>query len=151
MNDVIALEPMLGALLRRPLRALSARVAADLAAAGFTDLRPAHLVVFQQMDAPGTRLTDLAARAHMTKQSMGALVDDLERLGYVERIPDPTDKRARIVRRTARGWAVERAARESVGAFEAEWAKRIGAARMGEFRRILEEFDSDWAAGTSNR
>lgn len=71
---------------------------------------------------------------------MGALLDDLERRGYVERAPDPTDGRARIVRRTERGWAVERAARASVGAFEAEWTQRVGAERMRQFRGVLEEF-----------
>jgi DNA-binding MarR family transcriptional regulator len=135
-----ALEPMLGALLRRPLQALTTRVANNLAGAGFADLRPAHLVVFQQLEIGGSRLTDLAARAHMTKQSMWALVDDLEQLGYVERIPDPADKRARIVRRTERGWAVERAARSSVRAFEEEWAERVGADRMRRFRDVLEGF-----------
>jgi DNA-binding MarR family transcriptional regulator len=140
MTNEIPLEPMLGALLRRPLRLLTARVAADLAAAGFADLRPAHLTVFQQLDAAGSRLTVLATRAHMTKQSMGALVDDLERRGYVERATDPADGRARIVRRTERGWAVERAARASIGAFEEEWTRRVGPERMRQFRSVLEEF-----------
>ena len=140
MDGKPALEPMLGALLRRPLRALTARVAVDLAAAGFADLRPAHFAVFQQLDADGARLTDLAARAQMTKQSMGALVDDLERWGYVERVPDPADGRVRIVRRTERGWAVSRVARASIRAFEAEWERRVGAERMRQFRTVLEEF-----------
>ncbi len=140
MDGETSLDPMLGALLRRPLQALTIHVTADLAGAGFTDLRPAHLVVFQQLDAGGSRLTDLAARAHMTKQSMWALVDDLEKMGYVERVPDPADGRARIVRRTARGWAVEGAARASVREFEAEWTQRVGVERMRQFRRVLEEF-----------
>lgn len=140
VTDDLTLPPMIGALMRRPLHALSLRVAADLASAGFTDLRPAHLTVFQQLAASGSRLTDLAARAHMTKQSMGALVDDLERWGYVERIPDAHDKRVKIVRRTDRGWEVERVARASVAAFEAEWAARVGQERMRQFREVLEEF-----------
>jgi DNA-binding MarR family transcriptional regulator len=146
MDGETVLEPMLGALLRRPLQALTIQVAADLAAAGFADLRPAHLVVFQQLETGGSRLTDLAARAHMTKQSMWALVDDLERFGYVERIPDPADKRARIVRRTERGWAVERAARASVRAFEEEWTQRVGADRMQQFRAVLEGFSGSAGA-----
>src|SRR5581483_9668032 len=84
VSDELDLTPMIGALLRRPLHDLSLRVAADLASAGFGNLRPAHLTVFQQLAADGSRLTDLAARAQMTKQSMGALVDDLEQWGYVE-------------------------------------------------------------------
>lgn len=140
MRDEMAMEPMLGALLRAPLRALAQRVAVDLAAAGFVELRPSHLVVFQQLGPRGNRLTELAAGAQMTKQSMGALVDDLQRWGYIERIPDDTDGRARIIRRTSRGWEVEKAARASVGAFDAEWTRRVGDKRMQEFRRVLEEF-----------
>lgn len=140
MGEEIVLEPMLGALLRLPLRELNIRVAAGLVAAGFDDLRPAHFAVFQHLEAEGSRLTDLAARAQVTKQSMGALVDDLERWSYVERGPDPADGRVRIVRRTARGWAVERVARASVRAFEEEWGQRVGAERMREFRSMLEEF-----------
>jgi DNA-binding MarR family transcriptional regulator len=86
------------------------------------------------------QLADLAARAAMTKQSMGALVDDLERGGYVVRIPDPADGRARIVRRTERGWMVEQVARASVRAFEAEWVAHVGEERMRQFRSVLEEF-----------
>lgn len=141
MTDDVTFEPMLGALLRRPLALLVARVAADLAAAGFSDLRPAHLTVFQHLGPSGSRLTDLAQRAQMTKQSMGALVDDLERLGYLHRLPDPDDKRAKLVQRTARGWQVERAARASVGAFEADWAARIGEERMHQLRATLEAFN----------
>lgn len=134
-----SLEPMLGALMRRPLRALSDRVASDLHSAGFTDLRPSHLTVFQHLDAGGTRITGIAARAQMTKQSMGALVDDLERWGYVERQPDPTDGRARIVVRTDRGWDVERIARKSVAGFETAWRERVGPARMEAFLAVLRE------------
>lgn len=141
------LEPMLGALLRRPLRALTDRVARDVATAGFTDLRPAHFPVFQQLDADGSRLTDLAARAQMTKQSMGALVDDLEGWGYVERVPDPNDGRARIIRRTQRGWDLERVARASVRAFEDAWAARIGRERLRDVMRVLEAFDEDTPPG----
>lgn len=126
--------------MRRPLRALSERVGQDLARAGFTDLRVTHLVVFQVLAADGSRLTDLAARAFVTKQSMGALVDDLAGWGYLERVPDPADGRARLIRRTARGWRAERTARASVAAFEKAWARRVGPERMRQFRRVLEEF-----------
>jgi DNA-binding MarR family transcriptional regulator len=139
MDGEVPLERMLGALLRIPFQAITARIAADLAAAGFTDLRPAYLAVFQHLDAEGSRLTDLAHRAQVTKQSMGALVDRLERWGYVERIPDPRDRRARIVRRTARGWTVERTARASIRALEDEWTQRVGAERMRQCRAVLEE------------
>lgn len=134
------LPPMLGALMRRALRALSDHVERALVTAGFDDLRPAHLAVFQHMDAGGSRVTDLAQRALMTKQSMSALVDDLERWGYMERTADPTDGRARLVRRTARGWDVERTAREAVRGFEAAWEAEVGEKRMRIFREVLDAF-----------
>jgi len=133
------LERMLGALLRIPLRAISARVAADLAAAGYPEPRPAHFAVFQYLPVGGARATELAERAQITKQSMGALVDDLERWGYVERIADPADRRARIVRRTERGWGVEQTARASIRALDAEWTLHIGEARKQQFRAVLED------------
>jgi DNA-binding MarR family transcriptional regulator len=139
MVGEVPLERMLGALLRIPFQAITARVATDLAAAGFADLRPAYLAVFQHLDAEGSRLTDLAHRAQVTKQSMGALVDSLERWGYVERIPDPRDGRVRIVRRTERGWAVERTARASIRTLEDEWTQRVGAEHMRQCRAVLEE------------
>lgn len=139
MEPQPVLEPMLGAWLRVPLRAIDARIAADLAAAGYGDLRPAQFVVFQYLPAEGARASDLAERAHVTKQSMGYLLDALEAGGYVERLPDPADHRARIVRRTARGWAVERVARASLRRLEEEWSERLGAARMGEFRAVLRD------------
>jgi DNA-binding MarR family transcriptional regulator len=81
----------------------------------------------------------------MTKQSMGALVDDLARWGYVERHPDPRDARALLVRRTDRGWAVERTARATVRAFENDWERLVGPQRMRVFREVLQQFAADAA------
>lgn len=130
-------ERMLGALLRMPFQAITARVLGDLHAAGFGDLRPSHLVVFQHLPWDGGRPTDLAERAQITKQSMGALVDHLVAGGYVERAADSRDGRARIIRRTGRGWAVERVARESIRALEAEWSAALGAERLDQCRAFL--------------
>lgn len=132
-------EPMLGALLRAPFQAISARILADLHGAGYADLRPSHLTVFQHLAFDGSRVTELAERAQMTKQSMGALVDHLVAGGYVERVADPVDGRARIVRRTERGMLVERSARASIAALEAEWASVLGADRLTECRALLVE------------
>lgn len=137
MGEQPALAPMIGALLRAPLRAINERVAADLAAAGHGGVRPAHFAVFQYLPAEGAHATALAERAQMTKQSMGYLLDHLERHGYVERTPDPADQRARIVRRTAKGWALEGVARASIRRLEEEWDEQIGAGRMGQFRAVL--------------
>ncbi len=129
---------MLGALLRIPFQAINARIVAELTRAGHPDLRPSHFSVFQHLDAEGTRVTTLADRAQMTKQAMGELVSDLERRGYVERVPDSTDRRAKLVVRTKRGWAVEATARATVRAVELEWEAEIGSQHMRQFRETLE-------------
>ena len=132
---------LIGELLRVPAQAVVRHVHRAFAAAGYEGLRPAHLSVFQHVDHPpgGTRLTELAERAQMTKQSMGQLVADLEAGGYVERAPDPTDGRAKIVRLTERGWAIHEEAGEIVGRLEAEWAARLGGQKLRQLRRLLKD------------
>lgn len=117
---------MIGALLRIPREAAVRKTMEGLAAAGFDDLRPAHFTVFQHMPPEGARLTALADAALLTKQSMGYLVDELEARGYVERAPDPADRRAKLVRLTARGRAVDETVRGVIRDIEAEWARGLG-------------------------
>lgn len=110
-----------------------------LAAAGFADLRPAHNVVFALLRPDGDRVVDLAERARMTKQAIGYLVAYLEAQGYVERVPDPTDGRAQLVRRTERGWAFQRTARGIVQEIQREWAEQFGPDRMRELIVLLRD------------
>lgn len=126
-----------GLLLFLPYRAMEFRVFEALAAAGFDDMTPAQARVFQRIAPGGSRLTDLAAQAGITKQSAGFLVDQLERAGYVERMPDPADGRARLVRIAERGVRSVAATRGIVAQVEAEWTAHLGARRMAELRRIL--------------
>jgi DNA-binding MarR family transcriptional regulator len=84
----------IGLLLYIPYRALESRVFAAVANAGYGDITPAQARIFQRIGPNGTRLTDLAEQAQVTKQTAGFLVDQLERAGYVQRTPDPTDARA---------------------------------------------------------
>jgi DNA-binding MarR family transcriptional regulator len=114
-------------------------VSAGLAEAGFDDLRPAHTAVFQHIDADGSRLTDLAERAQITKQSMGYLVDYLEQHGYLERRPDPGDRRASLVCLTERGWAQVHAALTIIATLEKEWARMIGTQEIAKLRKLLAE------------
>src|SRR4051812_21713187 len=96
-------RPMqMGLLLKLPYVALERHLSARLHALGFGDLRPAHYAVFQSLVPQGSRLTELAERAGMTKQSMGYLVDYLEDHGYLRRVPDPQDQRAQVIRTTAK-------------------------------------------------
>ncbi len=132
-------HPNLGILLRAPFQEVVRRVSAGLAEAGFGDLRPAHTAVFQHIDADGSRLTDLAERAQITKQSMGYLVDYLEDRGYLERRPDPGDRRAALICLTDRGWRQVEAALAIIGALEAEWTRALGEERMQQLRALLTE------------
>jgi DNA-binding MarR family transcriptional regulator len=117
---------------------VTSRIREGLSQAGYGDLHAAHLAVFQQIDEEiGSRLTDLAGRAQITKQSMGYLVDYLEAQGYVERVPDPTDGRGKIVRLTARGHGVVRTARSVVRDLEEEWTGVVGKRRMNELKETL--------------
>jgi DNA-binding MarR family transcriptional regulator len=130
---------LIGSLLGIPYDMLGKRVEEGYLEAGFADLRPAHSPVFRFLSPDGDRVTDLARRAGTTKQAMGYLVEYLIGRGYLERLPDPTDGRAQIVRRTARGWAVNRTAREVVAAVQAEWAAAIGEARMSVLLDVLRD------------
>ena len=130
-------RPNLGILLRNPGQAIIDRVSADLAKAGFDDIRPAHTAVFQHIEADGSRLTDLAERAQITKQSMGYLVDYLEERGYLERRDNPSDRRATIICLTDRGWEEIRAALTIIESLEKEWTRALGKQRMQQLRELL--------------
>ena len=132
----------LAVLLREPFLAMAGHLHRCLAEAGHTDVRPAHGAVFQFLDDAGTRVSALAERAQMTKQSMAELVSHLEARGYVERVPDPTDRRARLVRATARGRELLPIALGAIGEIEAAWADRLGKGGMAQLRRLLEELNA---------
>ena len=130
-------DPNFGILVREPYLAISTELHERLSAAGFDDLRPAHLVIFQHVAPEGTRITTLAERAQLTKPSIKYLVDALEARRYVERVPDPTDRRAQLVRFTERGWQQVHTALEILGDIEDDWARRLGRRKFGELRRSL--------------
>jgi DNA-binding MarR family transcriptional regulator len=126
-------------LLEIAVDAIFAEFREDLIEAGYGDVRPTHGCVFRFVREDGLRLTDLANLAGMTKQSIGEIVDDLAELGYLERIPDPADRRAKLIRLTEKG---ERAQTVGFGLFaklEQRWGERYGAERLAEMRALLEE------------
>jgi DNA-binding MarR family transcriptional regulator len=90
-------------------RAHTAAVTARLALRGYDDFPFASASLLWLMDEGGTRSTVLAQRAGVTKQAMSQLVRLMERQGYLEQVPDPTDTRAKVVRMTPRGEAVKTA------------------------------------------
>ena len=131
----------LAILLREPFRAMSHEVYERLAARGHGEVRAAHGNVFQYLDDEGTRVVELAQRAQVTKQSMASLVEHLEARGYVERVTDPTDGRAKLVRATARGREVFAVVRELVAEIDARLVERLGAAKLAQLRTLLQELD----------
>jgi DNA-binding MarR family transcriptional regulator len=140
--------PMLGALLRLANQNMTEQLVRWLAESGHDDIQPAHSAVIQPLwDLPdGARLTALARQSRITKQSMSALVDHLEKHGYAERVPDPHDARASLVRLTARGRAYGKAIRQFARDVEADWMKRVGARRIDELRTTLELLRESWLA-----
>ena len=140
----------LGALLRTPFEAMLDYNYAALAKAGFDDLRPAHGAVLRHMSRDGLRVTELAALARMTKQSMAELVEYLRKRGYVELMPDPADGRAKLVTLTDRGWKVHGMLVKISRAFERECARDLGEERWRQLRGLLEEF-ATWARAYRQR
>jgi DNA-binding MarR family transcriptional regulator len=130
---------MIGALLAIPTQVIGRRVAAAVVEHGFTDYRPTYQPVFQWCRPEGSRLTELAERVGVTKQSMGEIIDVLEQRGYVERVPDPTDGRAILFRRTPRGWEVNRIAHQVVEQVQQEWAQALGQERFTSLLDTLQQ------------
>src|SRR5919112_5259479 len=120
----------LGILLFIANRALEQRAFDAVVAAGITDITLAQARVAARIGPDGTRVSVLAEQARVTKQSAGFLVEQLETAGYVERVPDPTDGRARLVRLTPRADIVVEMANAEVERVLAEWADRVGADRL---------------------
>lgn len=118
-------------------RYAEARVHAAITAHGFDDITIAQSRLMMGIDDGGTRLTALAERARVAKQTATALVDKLERAGYVERVPDPSDGRARLVRFTPRTMAALPIARIEEERIEADWTAHLGERRMRELRETL--------------
>jgi DNA-binding MarR family transcriptional regulator len=127
-------------LLLEARRSVADELDRDLAERGFPELRPAHAAVFTSIDRrSGSRVTDLAEEVRLTKQGMMALVDDLESRGYVRRVPDPADSRAKLVRLTARGRRAAAESRRAVQALEQRTKRRLGERTYESLRDTLEE------------
>lgn len=109
----------------------------ELAARGLGDLRPALLAVGQHIRAGGVRLTELAERTRLTKPTVVHALDELERLGYVRREPDPSDARAKLIFMTERGRQVEQIARETAVEIRAAWAAAMGEEELADLERGL--------------
>lgn len=130
-------EPNAALLMFISARYAETRISEAVAAAGYDDLTPAMARIAARLSESGSRVTELAEQARVTKQSASALVDQLERAGYVERVPDPSDARARLVTIAPRGREVQAVARKEERAIEREWTRHLGADRMAALRAAL--------------
>jgi DNA-binding MarR family transcriptional regulator len=135
-SDIPA-DALLGLLLRLAHQHWAGEIDAALAEAGFDGIRPAHAGVFPFVDDDGTPVSELARRANVRKQTMRESVEELERLGYVERRPNPADRRSRLVFLTARGEAVRPVTHRTGRAVEERWASLLGERRLADLRAGL--------------
>lgn len=129
----------LGILLFVANRALEQRAFDAVVAAGFTDITLAQARVAARIAPGGSRVSDLADQARITKQSAAFLVEQLEAAGYVERVPDPTDGRARLVRLTPHARPLIHAADTEVEDVLVEWADHIGQDRLEQLHQALRD------------
>lgn len=120
----------IGQLLVRMLRSFRVDLYRRAQEAGYGDIREAHLQVFGSIDWAGTRLTELAARSNMTRPAMAELVDELQQAGYLDRRPDPSDGRAKLIRPTRKGRRVLAQALRAVEDIEHGYAEAVGAERF---------------------
>jgi DNA-binding MarR family transcriptional regulator len=128
-----------GAYLRQLYDALVTNLLERLFAEGYSEVTPSHGLVFQYLEEDGSRITDLAFKAGMTKQSMSALVYQLEENGYLKRKNDPRDARAVLFVLTAKGQALRTKAQQLNFQFEKRWEQVLGTAQYEKFRSMLKE------------
>jgi DNA-binding MarR family transcriptional regulator len=132
-------DPDLGVLTGRLLFAIQGELFATLADQGHPDLRPQHGAVLAYLDAEGSRATDLARRSGQHKQVVGKLIDELEALGYVERRPDPADRRAKLIVPTERGLDQMGRSDAILASIERRHARTVGANAYAEFKRLFRD------------
>jgi DNA-binding MarR family transcriptional regulator len=124
-----------------PVDVVRQRMLERLHERGFDDLVQAHLIVLQYPGPQGMRPSDLAARLGMSKQALNYLLGELERQGYVERRPDPDDRRSKRLALTQRGYAAGYVIRDAVAEIEREWTQKLGPDRFAQLRALLLELN----------
>ena len=133
--------PLIGALLRMPWEAVQEHMLTRLHERGFADFDAAYLHVFQYPGPQGWRPSELAARLRISKQALNYQLGELERLGYLERRPDPDDLRSKRISLSSRGARAIEVIREAVGETESAWAQELGSARFAQLRELLLELN----------
>ncbi len=138
------------ALVERVNRAMVADLVSGAAARGFPEIRQSHNAVFATLRAEGSRVSDMAARAGITKQSVAAIVRELEDAGLVTVGPDPTDGRAKLVTYTDRGWECVRGGASYLRELEETLVDLLGRERLDDLRGMLTEVADHFESRLSN-
>lgn len=130
-------RPPIGLLLRLIYQHYARDIDAALEAAGFGDIRPAHANVFPFVPPDGITVSGLAELARVRKQTMAQAVEELERMGYVERRPNPNDRRSRLVFLTERGGSVKPVSHATAARVEQRWAELTSPEELESLRALL--------------
>jgi DNA-binding MarR family transcriptional regulator len=131
--------PDLGMLTGQLMRAIQEELFHTLAEQGHPDVSPRHGTVLAFLDPGGTRATDLSAWSGQHKQIVGTITDELARLGYVTRQPDPADRRAKLIVPTDRALDEVAKARAILAAIEDRYEQALGADRYTAFKDTLQQ------------
>lgn len=151
MDDEVAQRtPFVGALMLVGWQWVREQVFAGVRAAGYDDLNPAHVGLVRYPTLDGLRPIEIAARMHITKQSVHDLLGYMEERGYLIRVEDPADRRARVVRLTEKGRGLEREVRAQAASAEEQIASMLGERRFHQFRDALSALVDELNGRTSS-
>jgi DNA-binding MarR family transcriptional regulator len=119
------------------LRQTSLQTSEALAEQGYGDLRPMHLLVIERLFIFEARATELAEAIGLTKQATGQILDRMDELGYVQRVPDPSDGRAKVLQLTERGRRAAHTLRSIADDNEEKLLAELGQTRYRQLRAAL--------------
>ncbi len=131
-------SPYVGAMLGVVWQWVRDQLYAGVVAAGYDDLNAAHVGLWRYPGLEGLRPSQLADRRGITKQSVNDLLAHLEQHGYLLRVPDPADGRARVIRLTSMGWRLQQAIYAEAGAAQLRIAEILGPRRFAQLHSSLE-------------
>lgn len=136
-NEVAQRTPFVGALMFVGWQWVREQIFAGVRAAGYDDLNPAHIGLIRYPTLDGLRPIEIAARMQITKQSVHDLLGHMEQRGYLVRVEDPVDRRARVVRLTPKGQRLEREVRAHAATADAQIHALLGDRRFEQLRDAL--------------
>jgi|SRR5271165_3674196 len=131
-------SPYVGAMLRGVWQWVRDQLYEGVVASGFDDLNPAHVGLWRYPGLDGVRPSQLADWVGITKQSVNDLIGHLEGHGYLLRVPDSADGRARVIRLTSKGRRLEQTIYSAARAAQLQIAEILGPQRFAQLHSSLE-------------